>query len=352
MKTEPENESDIRTEDALAALFAKATARPRPPADRELQILGQVHAVWQNKVRQKQRRRYRNFAMAASLAVAAVIGMLLYQPPVTGDGEYFATVEKRFGDLHITDASGVPYYPAAGRFGLAQGQSVSTDSKAGLAMTWGNGSSLRLDEYTTISLASANEVHLHRGRIYIDSRPDSNSLDGAAAGNHAVLNIQTDRGQVTPLGTRYVTQLMNDKLIVMVRQGEVAVRSPEFSATAMEGERLLLSDDRAPAVSPVPAWGDDWHWIEKTTPAWNAEGRTIDEFLGWVSRESGRPVRFESGSAEQLAKTELLIGYGLVDLEPSEALRVVLMTTDLDWTIKDGTIVVTRRPRDRVAGTM
>jgi ferric-dicitrate binding protein FerR (iron transport regulator) len=351
MKTEPELDSEIRTDEALAALFAKASSRPRPPAERESQIRERVHAVWQNRVRQKQQRRYRNFAMAASLAVAAVIGMLLYEAPVMVNGEYLATVEKRFGELHITDASGVPYYPAAGRFGLAPGQSVSTEGKAGLAMTWSNGSSLRLDEYTTISLASANEIHLQRGRIYIDSRPDSASPEGAATGNRDVLTVQTDRGQVTPLGTRYVTQLMNDKLIVMVREGEVAVTSREISASAMEGERLLLSDDQAPAVSPVPAWGEEWHWIEKTTPAWNAEGRTIHEFLGWVSRESGRPVRFESGAAEALARTELLVGYGQVELEPSEALRVVLMTTDLDWTIKDGTIVVTERRRDGVAGS-
>jgi hypothetical protein len=62
-----------------------------------------------------------------------------------------------------------------------------------------------------------------------------------------------------------------------------------------------------------------------------------------VSRESGRPIRFESPVAEQLARTESLIGYGRVDLEPSVALRIVLMTTNLDWTIKDGAVVVTEK---------
>jgi hypothetical protein len=148
---------------------------------------------------------------------------------------------------------------------------------------------------------------------------------------------------VTPHGTRYITQKLNDSLVVMVRQGKVSVDGAGFSANALEGERLLVSSNDAPVVVPVDSYGEEWGWIERTTPAWNTEGRTIFEFLNWVSRESGRPIRFESPVAEQLARTESLVGYGLVDLEPSVALRIVLMTTNLDWTIKDGAVVVTEK---------
>jgi hypothetical protein len=112
-----------------------------------------------------------------------------------------------------------------------------------------------------------------------------------------------------------------------------------------------VSGSDAPVVVPVDAFGEEWGWIEKTTPAWNAEGKTLFEFLNWVSRESGMSIHFDSPAVEHLAKTESLVGYGLVDLEPTVALRIVLMTTDLDWTIKDGTVVVTERQPDVSANT-
>jgi ferric-dicitrate binding protein FerR (iron transport regulator) len=257
-------------------------------------------------------------------------------------------VDKRFGDVRVADASGVPYRPSADAFALSPGQTIRTAGNAGLAMTWNNGGSLRLDENTSVSLTAANEIYLQHGRIYFDSDPVTTTVAAvrggrADGGQPDVLAIRTDHGVVTPHGTRYITQKLNDSLVVMVRQGKVSVDGAGFSANALEGERLLVSSNDAPVVVPVDSYGEEWGWIERTTPAWNTEGRTIFEFLNWVSRESGRPIRFESPVAEQLARTESLVGYGLVDLEPSVALRIVLMTTNLDWTIKDGAVVVTEK---------
>jgi ferric-dicitrate binding protein FerR (iron transport regulator) len=345
MNTVPDFNTDIRSDEALEALFAKAAARPLPPAEREQYIREQVYASWQQHVtRRRQQRRQTFMAIAASIVIAAVAGMLWYQPQLAPVGAGpIAMVEKRFGDVRISDAAGVPYYPAAGRFAVSTGQSISTGNNAGMAMTWSNGGSLRLDEYTTVAVTSANEIYLQRGRVYFDSTPEVSGIDAPLSPNTGVLTIRTDHGLVTPLGTRYVTQEMNNKLMVLVRQGEVSVRGANFSEVAREGQRMLVTDDTAPSVVPVAAYGDEWGWIEKTTPIWNTEDKTIFEFLNWVSRESGRPVRFDSLPAEQLAKSASLVGYGQVDLEPSVALRIVLLSTDLDWTIRDGVVVISRK---------
>lgn len=344
MKKVNELESDVPSDEVLETLFARAAARPLPRADREIQIREQVKVAWQRSVRRRQHRRYTLMALAASVVVATTVGLLWYQSvTLPADIRPLAMVEKHFGDLQIDDASGVPYYPSAGTFALSPGQSITTGDDAGLAMTWNNGGSLRLDEHTSVSLTAANEIYLQSGRIYFDSDPVTTHGAVVRSGRREVLAIRTDHGVVIPLGTRYVTEQLNDKLVVMVRQGKVSIDGAFFSARALEGERLLMSNSEAPVVVPVDSYGEEWGWIERTTPAWNTEGRTIFEFLNWVSRESGRPIRFESPVAEQLARTESLIGYGLVDLEPSVALRIVLMTTNLDWTIKDGTVVVAER---------
>jgi ferric-dicitrate binding protein FerR (iron transport regulator) len=344
MKTVNKLESDVPSDEALEALFASASARPLPRAEREIEIREQVRVAWQRSVRRRQHRRYTLMALAASLAVATTAGMLWYQSlTLPADSHPVAMVDKRYGDVRIADASGVPYHPSAGEFALAPGQTIKTGGKAGMAMTWSNGGSLRLDENTAISLTAANEIYLQHGRIYFDSDPLTTNVAAVRNERPEVLAIRTDNGLVTPLGTRYVTQKLNDSLVVMVRHGKVSVDGAGFSANALAGERLLVSSNDAPVVVPVDSYGEEWGWIERTTPAWNSEGRTIYEFLNWVSQESGRPIRFESPVAEQLARTESLGGFGQVDLEPSVALRIVLMTTNLDWSIKDGTVVVTER---------
>lgn len=355
MKTVNDLESDIRSDDssddALEALFARAAPRPLPRPDREIQIREQVRQAWQRNVRRRAQRRYTLMAIAASVVLVTTVSLLWYQLlPVPADSAAVAMVDKRFGELHIADASGVPYYPSDGPFALLPGQAIETGDNSGLAMTWNNGGSLRLDEFTSISVTAANEIYLQRGRVYFDSDPVTSNASISRGGAPDILAIRTDHGLVTPLGTRYVTQQLRDSLVVLVRQGKVSVNGTVngtgFSANALEGERLLVSTGDEPVVVPADAYGEEWAWIEKTTPAWNAEGRTIFEFLSWVSRESGRPVRFDSPMAEQLARTETLVGYGVVELEPSVALRIVLMTTGLDWAIKDGAVVVSERQPD------
>ena len=338
MNTEPE--SDVRTDEALEALFAKAAARPRPRIDSEERIRNEVHEHWQQAVRARKRRRLSAFAMAASVALVAVVGLTLYQPEAPVPGSQVATVEKRFGELHIVDASGVPYHASGTRFALSEGQSISTRGDAGLALNWENGGSLRIDEYTSVVLVSANEIELQSGRLYFDSNRDAST---ASAVDSVTLVIRTPRGVVTPLGTQYVTRMTNDKLMVMVRKGAVSVQGAGYDAHASMGERMIVTADEPPVVDPVASYGQEWSWIEKTTPTWSTDGRSIFDFLGWVSRESGLSVRFESAKAEEIAKSASLVGYGQVDLEPSAALRIVMQTTDLDWNVEGGVIVVRLR---------
>jgi hypothetical protein len=143
-----------------------------PRADREIEIREQVKVAWQRGVRRRQHRRYTLLALAASLAVATTAGMLWYQSlTLPADIHPVAMVDKRFGDVRVADASGVPYRPSADAFALSPGQTIRTAGNAGLAMTWNNGGSLRLDENTSVSLTAANEIYLQHGRIYFDSDP-------------------------------------------------------------------------------------------------------------------------------------------------------------------------------------
>ena len=55
---------------------------------------------------------------------------------------------------------------------------------------------------------------------------------------------------------------------------------------------------------------------------------SVLEFLNWVGRETGHVIRFESDSAEALARSTLL--KGAVNAEPRAELRLRMMTVDLE----------------------
>jgi hypothetical protein len=78
--------------------------------------------------------------------------------------------------------------------------------------------------------------------------------------------------------------------------------------------------------------------VAKTTPGVDVDGKTLHEFLLWVSREMGLELRFE-GEAEAVAREAVL--RGTIDTEPAEALRLRLATAALNWRIEGGVIYIT-----------
>ena len=126
MKTVNEIDPDFRSDEALEALFAHAAPRPLPRADREAEIREQVQLAWQLGLRRRKHQQYALMALAASAVLVTAIGMFWYQsPPVPGGSAAVAMVDKRFGELHIADQSGVPFYPPEGPFALLPGQTVA-----------------------------------------------------------------------------------------------------------------------------------------------------------------------------------------------------------------------------------
>ena len=63
-------------------------------------------------------------------------------------------------------------------------------------------------------------------------------------------------------------------------------------------------------------------------PPFSIEGRSVDEFLGWAARETGRQVVYASPDIEQQARRVTLSGT-VEGLAPDQALAAVLATTSL-----------------------
>ncbi len=341
-------EPDLRSERAVEELLGKAKPRPLPPQQDEELIRQAVRAEWNQVMNRRTRnRRVRNFALAATVLLAVFASLNALRGPFYGDIQQVASIDKQFGIIKVLGDEQVGS-DASEILEIGSGQSVETGEESGLTLAWNDGGSLRLDQNTRVEFESGSEIYLQSGRIYFDSMPSGvptviSDLD------RAKLTIRTDAGTVRHFGTQFITQTDGDELSVMVREGRVSVEGTLVDEVATVGEKLTVTRNGQTSVHTIAVSGGDWQWIEKTSPSFTLDNRPIIEFLTWVSRETGQPLRL-SKDAEEMVNTKEL--RGVVDMEPSLALRTYMQTIAVEWRIEDGVIVIGGSdPNNRSGGT-
>ncbi len=326
------NES-LRSDESLERLLGQAAPRPVPAAhDAELMRLA-VHTEWRSIVR-KRRTNRRAVALALAASVVVTLGVLLSTLRVSGpDRVAVATIARSFGSIYtLGDQSEL--YVAARLVQLRADETILTGSDSGMALAWLEGGSLRIDANTRVTFKSGSEIELHSGRVYFDS--ESFGVDGRPASGP--LLIRTEFGVITHLGTRYMADASGRSLAVSVREGRVSIDGTHYDAIAGAGQQLRLTGTGRPVIVGMDPYGETWTWIERTSPPADMDGRSVRDFLGWASRESGLEIRFASAAAERLAATSIL--RGRVDIPATEAVPIWLQTTDLEAHIEDGFIAV------------
>ena len=325
----------MRSDDAIEALLEKAAPRPTPPSGDEKIVRDAVQAEWQVVTgRIKMRRRLTRFAIAASVVLGVAVTFNALQVTDTAAIQV-ATISKSHGSIQllveqnelreVTDMSSV-----------YAGQVIHTGDDAGIGLEWGGGGSLRIDKNTQIEFTSSDSVYLMSGRIYFDSQTEQTA---AITGSGYGFTIESDQGSVAHLGTQYMTTVSTTGLTVSVREGQVEVDGMYVQkAVADAGQQMTISGGARPAVVDFNVYGDAWSWIEATAPVVDADGRSVDEFLRTIGRETGLQVSYESPDAEQLANSGVL--KGSVDMEPRDELAFRMSGEDLGYRIDGGTIYV------------
>jgi ferric-dicitrate binding protein FerR (iron transport regulator) len=325
--------NELRSEEAFAELLSKAPPRPLPPAGDEALIREAVHEEWQKVAGANVRRRHiTSFALAASVLLAVFATLTLLRDPVGDTGiQQLAVIEKQFGAISVNSRSLIAGQAAA----IEGGDLVETGSESGLALGWHQGGSLRIDQNSSVVFEAANQIYLKDGRVYFDS--ETNPLSSQPSKTDAVeLSIRTDHGLVRHLGTQFMTQVGADQLVISVREGIVSIDG-NVTARASAGQQFAISASGSLSINDTNGV-EDWEWVEKSTPAVNLDGRFVAEALAWVSRESGRSIQYATAEAELLANTEKLRGDW--NVEPSQAVRLFMMTVDLNASIEGEVIVV------------
>jgi ferric-dicitrate binding protein FerR (iron transport regulator) len=323
-KAPPHRSADDEAQ--IAALMRQAGQREQPTAAHRDQVRAAVHAEWLAAVNRRRATAATRVGRYPALAVAAavVLGVAVWLVrPAIGPQLPLAALERAEGEVQVKSGGWLASWQRlTPGVVLAAGTEVRTTAGGRVALRV-NGISVRLDENSAVAMQAPDRVALARGALYLDS--------GSAAAAASTLLVQTPVGAVEHLGTQYEARLVGRDLQLRVREGRVRLRITGNEVGQVEagaGEQLTLSPGGAARRTVVARSGGAWSWAETIAPEFQIEGRTLSDFLAWVSRETGEPLTYDSVGAEQASQDMILHG-SVRGLAPREALAAVLMTTRL-----------------------
>lgn len=324
-------------EQMFEAMFRGVASRPRPPGDVERSAFESFSRDWETHRNRPARGRHWAYLAAAASVLLAVVSLVLFfragdTPPVSAPAW---TVQRVIGTVELGGHEGAVRLAAtSGPMSEVQGLPVSTLEDAGLLVRLSNGrAEVRVDQQTQLSFQGVSRIELDSGRIFVDVPP------GAQAGDDNIpLEIITGLGRIRHLGTQFMVSAAGDQEVeVLLREGSVEIESGRESLIAQAGEKGTIESSGAVTSEPVPVYGPSWAWIEDLAPSYDLEGKTLEQFLDWVGRQTGKLIVFDSARAKQVATTAVLHGRP-VELAPLDALDLVLQTSGLSWDEQGGSI--------------
>ncbi len=334
------NKMPEQSEQAFEDLLRGVSARPRPPAGAEQAAFEQFTAdLNRMQARRARNRKITYWALAASVLMVLLVQPLMFSPrDASGPGVALGTVDNHHGQVSlILDQQRTVLSPQGPVFQLLPRQTLLTDAGAGLSINWGGRMAVRVDQNTRLVLRSASEIELVSGRLYVDVPPGPAPADPAGP-----LSIVTRLATITHTGTQFMVSAGDEAIEVKVREGTVNIDDGSDSLVAGRGEETIVDDSGAIRVATTKTYGDDWQWVEKLTPGYPLEGSTLENFLYWIRRETGKDLVYESPEVQYAASNTIL--HGNVETEPMESLAMVLETTDLSWYEEDGIIHLSLNP--------
>jgi hypothetical protein len=315
------NDSGHRVDDDadLAALLRAVGPRVEPPPDTTADVRAAVAAEWRATVAarptpsvQTHRPRARTWlALVASVAaVAMAVGIAL--PRLQSAAEPVASVARTEGRVEMRQGQGSWQSLASGT-SIVAGDEIRTTPGARLALRRADGLEVRLDHDTQLAFESVDRASLAQGSVYVDA--------GVTARGDS-FTLTTRYGKVRHLGTQYLASLAPGTLQVAVREGSIAVDRGHAPVVARAGEALAVRRDGSVERTRIDVHGEAWRWAAGIAPEFAIEGRSLDEFLAWAGRETGRQVVYTSADAAREAEQTLLRG-SIGGLAPEAAVAAV-----------------------------
>jgi ferric-dicitrate binding protein FerR (iron transport regulator) len=315
--------------DIVETLLRRAGRRVDPPEDAYRAVLAAASDAFRRKASRQRQRRWFAVAAAASVVVALALAV---QWNVTSGGSEAATIERLVGGVEVAHGDAwKPLEESQGSLGTGRRLRTRSDGRAVLALA--GGASLRFAGDTEAMLDGPRRLFVQRGTIYVDS--------GEPPGADHV-EVVTPAGTARDVGTQFELRVENAQLRLRVREGSVQLDRGGRSVIGSAGEQIVIDDFGGVTRTAIAADARDWAWAEALAPVPEIDGRPASQLIGWVARETGRRLRYESPAVEQRAATVILHG-NIRHLPPLAALEAMLATTDLEYVLEGDTMEIRAR---------
>lgn len=316
--------------DPVGQLLRLAGPRKEVAPERTRRVKAVVHDAWRRDTRARSRRIgvARSMVALATAALVLVVVRLALRDGATPEspGPALATVEAASGPLglHVGDTVGA-------------GSPIDTSAGGRAALRTVGGVVVRVDRGTRLQFISASVLALDQGTIYVDA-----SAGGSGPG---ALEIRTRLGVARDIGTRFEVRFDRSALRVRVREGRVQLTQGQTSHEGAQGDELTLDAAGRLVRRTVPVHGVEWAWAATLARPFELEGRTLREFLDWISAENGWQLRFTNAEVERKAAVTTLHG-SIRGLTAEEALAAVLPTSGAEHQLDDGALTIRLSPAE------
>ncbi len=337
-------EPDRPADEGLAELLGAAGPRPSAPPEVSAEVHATVRVYWLRTVPVRRsdpwRRGWVAWAAAAGVVLVAGVGWWTGRPgagggPGTATSLAVAEAVAVRGVVWAEEAEPGRRQAVEPGVLMAAGRRLATGHGGHLALRMlAGGPTIRLDGDSRVEIASAELVTLLDGALYLDS--------GAAPAATRTVEVGTVRGRVREMGTRFEVRLLPGALRVRVRDGAVAVEVPGRSLRAAAGTELAVGADGSVSRRPVLPYDEVWDWVLDAVPPFDSDGKTLDDLLTWIGRETGLEVRYTDPAVRSAMARETLHGR-LGWTRPDRLADAVLPAFGLEARVEGGSLVVERQ---------
>ncbi len=312
---------------AIDDILKHADMREMASETSKARIKKELHSHWKKSTATQRPKLWNKkipMALAASILFLSLLGLLFSKNNVTRE----ILLEQVHGDIAIfsNQQKAIKAQPGSR---LTLGSSIKTTTSGSATILLPMLGNVRLDSNSQLTFNEVNHLLLESGRIYFES---SNNI------NHSQIKITTNQGTIKNTGTQFEVQSQSNALSIRVREGSIYFDSNYGSQTLQSGYQLTTLPSGTSQTNAIDANDSSWNWIHALAPQFELEGKSLHQYLLWVSREYALEIEFTRDT--ELQSRNVLLHGDIELLELEQALKVVFSATRLKYELKGKTLIV------------
>jgi hypothetical protein len=318
-------------EDALLRRLLRLAGNPATVSDQvALRVKENVHGHWKQQLRTDSRKRML-WIFTGTIAACFVFAVALWfsLASIRTQREPVAVVQTFVGRASMQEPGSTISNLISRKTIVFTNSILETDPEARALLRILGGITLRMDASTRIQFKSDSVLVLERGVVNLDTGK-----------THRRLTVSTAMGNVIDNGTRFQVRLNDNRIEISVREGSVSLNQNGGQTHAITaGNRLIASANGEILVNKFDIDESEAEGLNKMSGNFNLEGRTLMEFLLWISKQNGWTLKFSDPKIEKNAGPVVLHG-SVAALLPQQMLAAVLPVCGLNYKLKDGVLTI------------